>query len=70
VSRATLLTPLFRIVYVPTRLVGGVVARLAAGYREASPLERLMILPSWLVLRAAFLVGYTLSLALHSAARS
>jgi hypothetical protein len=70
VSRAALLTSLFRIVYVPTKLIGGAVARLAAGYREASALERLMILPSWLVLRAAFLVGYTLSLALHSAARS
>jgi hypothetical protein len=32
--------------------------------------KRLLILPSWLVLRGAFLVGYTLSLALHSATRS
>lgn len=70
VSRTTLLQPLFRIVYVQTRLVGVAVARLAAGYREASQLERLLILPSWLVLRAAFLAGHTLSLALHSAAPS
>jgi hypothetical protein len=66
---ATAARLLFRIVYVPTMAVGRVVAWLAAGYRRATPLERLLILPSWLVLRVAFLVGFTLLLTLDLAAR-
>lgn len=61
---------LFRIVYSPTMAVGRVVAWLAAGYRQGTALERLLILPSWLVLRIAFLVGFALLLTLHVAARS
>jgi hypothetical protein len=50
-------------------LVGRVVVWLAEGYRSAPPLERVLILPSWAVLRGAFILGWTLSLALHAAAR-
>ena len=58
----------FRIVYAPTRLVGHVVAWLADGYRSAPPLERMLIFPSWAVLRGVFIVGWALSQALHAAA--
>lgn len=58
----------FRLVYVPTERIGRVVAWLASGYREAPPLERLLILPSWLVFRALFLAGYGVSVALHALA--
>lgn len=57
----------FRLVYAPTERVGRVVAWLAAGYREAAPLERLLIFPSWLALRVVFLGGYGLALVLHAA---
>ena len=59
----------FRVVCVPTAWVGRVVAWLAEGYRTASPLERLLIFPSWAVLRAMFIVGWALSHVLHWAAR-
>jgi len=59
----------FRVVCVPTAWVGRVVVWLADGYRRASPLERLLILPSWAVLRAVFIVGWGLAHLLHSAAR-
>ncbi|HEY2742756.1 MAG TPA: hypothetical protein VGI69_11335 [Gaiellaceae bacterium] len=59
----------FRVVYAPTKLVGRVVVWLAEGYRSAPPLERVLIFPSWAVLRGVFIVGWTLSLALHAAAR-
>jgi hypothetical protein len=61
---------LFRIVYAPTMAVGRVVAWLAAGYRQGTALERLLIFPSWLVLRVAFMVGFALLLTLDMAARS
>ena len=58
----------FRVVYVPTALVGRLVAWLAAGYRTASPLERALILPAWAVLRGVFLVGCALARVLHGVA--
>jgi hypothetical protein len=60
----------FRVVCVPTALVGRVAAWLADGYRTASRLERLLILPSWAVFRGMFIVGWALAHLLHSAARS
>ena len=60
----------FRVVCVPTALLGRVVAWLAEGYRTASPIERLLILPSWVVFRGMFIVGWALAHLLHSAARS
>ncbi|HEY7422113.1 MAG TPA: hypothetical protein VH541_08880 [Gaiellaceae bacterium] len=59
----------FRVVYAPTKLVGRVVAWLAEGYRSAPPLERMLIFPSWAVLRGLFIAGWTLSQVLHAAAR-
>ena len=59
----------FRIVYVSTTFVGRAVAWFAAGYREATPLERVLIFPSWAVLRGVFLVGWSLTLVLHAAGR-
>ena len=50
-------------------VLGRVVVWLADGYRRASPLERLLILPSWAVFRAVFIVGWALAHLLHSAAR-
>jgi hypothetical protein len=58
----------FRVVYVPTAWVGRGVAWLAEGYRHATPSERLLILPSWAVLRGVFLVGHRLARMLHGAA--
>jgi len=58
----------FRVVYVPTAFIGRVVARLAKGYRTASPLQRALILPAWAVLRGVFLVGWSAANALHSLA--
>jgi hypothetical protein len=57
----------FRIVYVPTICVGRAVAWFAAGYREATALERVLILPSWAVLRGTFIVGWGLAQVLHCA---
>jgi hypothetical protein len=57
----------FRIVYLPTTWVGRAVAWFAAGYREASAIERALILPSWAVLRGVFLVGYGVAHGLHAA---
>jgi hypothetical protein len=65
---STLALP-FRVVHVPTTWIGYVVAWLAEGYRTASPLERLLIFPSWAILRALFVVGYRLSHVLYAAAR-
>jgi hypothetical protein len=59
----------FRIVYVPTWVVGRVVAWLAEGYRDAPALERALIFPTWAVLRGVFLVGCALAHLLHSVAR-
>ena len=59
----------FRIVYTPTKLVGYVVAWLAEGYRSASLPERVLIFPSWAVLRGVFIVGCGLAHLLHGAAR-
>ena len=67
--RAAFAGVLFTLVFHVTRLVGRAVAWLAAGYREAPPVERALIFPSWLVLRGAFLAGHALSLTLHAAAR-
>lgn len=58
----------FRVVYAPTKLVGRVVAWLAEGYRSAPPLERLLIFPSWAVLRGLFIVGWSFALLLHAVA--
>jgi cobalamin biosynthesis protein CobD/CbiB len=59
----------FRIVWRPTVWVGRVVAWLAEGYRTATPLERVLIFPSWAVLRGVFIAGWALSQLLHAAAR-
>jgi hypothetical protein len=59
----------FRVVCVPTALLGRVVAWLADGYRTASQLERLLILPSWAFFRVMFIVGWALAHVLHTAAR-
>ena len=59
----------FRVVCVPTALLGRVVAWLADGYRTASRPERLLILPSWAIFRGMFIVGWALAHVLHSAAR-
>src|SRR5262245_64912267 len=48
----------FRVVCVPTALLGRVVAWLADGYRTASRPERLLILPSWAIFRGMFIVGW------------
>ena len=58
----------FRVVYAPTKLVGRVVAWLAEGYRSAPLLERVLIFPSWAVLRGLFIVGWSFALVLHAAA--
>ena len=60
----------FRIVYVPTALAGRVAAWLAQGYRTASALERLLILPSWAMTRGLFLVGSRLAYMLYRAGRA
>ena len=59
----------FRVVYAPTKLVGHVVAWLAEGYRTATLVERVLIFPSWAVLRGVFIVGCGLAHLLHGAAR-
>lgn len=59
----------FRIVYAPTKFVGYAVAWLAEGYRSATLVERVLIFPSWAVLRGVFIVGWGLSQMLHAAAR-
>ena len=59
----------FRLVYVPTALAGRAAAWLAQGYRTASALERLLILPSWALFRGLFLVGCGVARMLHRAAR-
>ena len=59
----------FRVVYVPKAWVGRAVAWLAEGYRTATPLERMLIFPSWAVLRGVFIVGCGLAHLLHGAAR-
>jgi hypothetical protein len=59
----------FRIVWRPTVLVGRLVAWLAEGYRTATLVERVLIFPSWAVLRGLFIVGWGLSALLHAAAR-
>jgi hypothetical protein len=66
---ATLAYLPFRVVCVPTALVGRVAVWLADGYRTASQLERLLILPSWALFRGMFIFGWTLSHVLHWAAR-
>jgi hypothetical protein len=58
----------FRVVYVPTKWVGRVVAWLAGGYRTALPLERALILPSWAFFRGVFLLGCGLAHVFHAAA--
>jgi hypothetical protein len=58
----------FRVVYVPTALVGRAVVWLASGYRTGSPLERALILPAWAVLRGVFFVGCVVAHALHGVA--
>lgn len=59
----------FRLVYLPTERIGRVVAWLAEGYGKAPLLERLLIFPSWIVLRVVFLTGCFLAETLHEAAR-
>jgi hypothetical protein len=68
-AAATLAYLPFRIVYVPTTLVGRAVVWLADGYREASTFERAMIFPTWAVLRGVFLVGCGLAYLFHAAGR-
>ena len=59
----------FRVVMLPTTWVGRVVAWLAAGYRTASRLERVLIFPSWAFFRGMFMVGWALAQLLHGVAR-
>jgi len=59
----------FRIVWTPTVWVGRVVAWLAHGYRTATAVERVLIFPSWAVLRGVFFIGWGLAMLLHAAAR-
>jgi hypothetical protein len=59
----------FRVVYAPTVRVGRLVAWLAEGYRTAPALERMLIFPSWAVLRGVFIAGFGLAHVLHAAAR-
>jgi hypothetical protein len=59
----------FRLVCAPTAWLGRVVAWLAAGYRTATPVERVLIFPSWAILRGLFLLGCGLAHVLHAAAR-
>ena len=59
----------FRLVCAPTAWLGRVVAWLAAGYRTATPVERVLIFPSWAVLRGLFLLGCGLAHVLHAAAQ-
>jgi hypothetical protein len=66
---ATLVYLPFRVVYAPTRWVGRVVAWLAEGYRTGTPVEQVLIFPSWAILRGAFIVGWALSQVLHGVAR-
>jgi len=66
---ATLVYLPFRVVYAPTRCVGRVVAWLAEGYQEATPVEQVLIFPSWAILRGAFIAGLVLSHLLHGVAR-
>jgi hypothetical protein len=67
VVAATLAYLPFRVVYVPTTWVGRLVAWFAAGYREASAIERAFIFPSWAILRGVFLLGCGLARVLHAA---
>jgi len=57
---------LFLAVWRPTMLVGRAVQWLAEGYRAGTPLERVLIFPSWAILRGVFLVGWGLSMAVKS----
>ena len=66
---ATLAYLPFRIVWTPTVWVGHAVAWLAEGYRTGTPVERVLIFPSWAVLRCVFIVGWGLATLLHAAAR-
>jgi hypothetical protein len=59
----------FRVVYAPTSWLGRLVAWLAAGYRKGTPVERVLIFPSWAILRGAFIVGWLLSQWLHGVGR-
>lgn len=59
----------FRVVRAPTAWLGRVVASLAGDYRTAPPLERVLIFPTWALLRGLFIVGYVLANVLHGAAR-
>ena len=65
---ATLAYLPFRVVYAPTTWVGRVVAWLAEGYREGTPVEQVLIFPSWAILRGLFTVGWGLAQVLHAAA--
>ena len=58
----------FRVVYAPTKVVGRSVAWLAEGYRSGTLLERVLIFPTWAVLRGVFILGWSFSLVLHAAA--
>ena len=58
----------FRVVYAPTKVLGRIVVWLADGYRSATALERVLIFPSWAVLRGMFILGWSFALVLHAAA--
>jgi hypothetical protein len=45
---------IFRMLWPTTHLLGRVQAWLAAGFREGTILERLLIFPAWLVFRVLF----------------
>lgn len=59
----------FRLVYAPTALAGRIAVRLAQGYRTASSLERLLILPSWAIFRSLFILGCGLANVFYGVAR-
>jgi hypothetical protein len=59
----------FRIIWTPTVWIGHVVAWLAEGYRMGTSIERVLIFPSWAILRGLFIVGWVLANLLHNAAR-
>ena len=51
---------IFQILWPPTHALGRVQAWLAAGFREGTVLERILIFPSWLVFRLLFVALFSL----------
>jgi len=51
---------IFQILWPPTHALGRVQAWLAAGFREGTVLERILIFPAWLVFRLLFVALFSL----------